>query len=265
MFKFFLKEGSLLSAFIVLGGLLLLSVWMTSSVQKVIQEDFNQTQITLVSKNSEAVEPLRHFLENNETVVRFEVQTGEQNKERILKTYSELEDVLKPLRADFFPLSFLVTVVRKEEFMESLGLVMSSIDRYVAHEAPHGLAGFLNMVTFIFIGLWVLTLTLVLYFNLERLTAQEEPKWSLMKMLGEKPWKLFVPLWRGQMVRVIVASLFAILLAYFSSQKIVSFFAWKWTNWEISTWVGFFVVAVILTTLLSYTMFQMRYKKVLLG
>ena len=266
MIRFVLKEASLLIAFIVLGSILLLCLWLTSSVKQQVFKEFQNTHLSLILKSDQR-EDLVRFLDTESTVVRYEFFSPSQNKKRLGELYPELRNVMGSLEQKFFPNSAAVVVTDAAKFtarLEAKGL-KKDIEAQTIHHPPVRLQRFLQVLTGVFSALWLLTLALVLYFNLERLTLREEPRWSLMKMLGAKPSRLFWPLWASQASRVALASVFAVALSFLAIEQIRSFFAWNWHRLSGSVWIGFILTSLLLTSLISLFMFSLKYRRVALG
>lgn len=264
MLKFIIKEASVLIAFILLGGILLLSFWISHGVNEGILADYKDPRIS-VSILPDNAEKFRAFVERDKNVIRYEIFNAITNKARLGDLYPELKNVISPLEARFFPTTAVITVKDAGIFMAALDKLPGLADRKILHEPPKRLSQFLGILTFVFGGLWVLTLVLVLYFNIERLALQQEARWSLMKMLGAKPMSLFFPLWMGQSARVFLASSSAVILAYLASQQIKVLFAWNWSSLPLSAWLLFFFTSLAVTSLISFLLFQIRYRKILLG
>jgi hypothetical protein len=264
MLRFILKETSLLAAFIVLGGLLLLCLWITNHLNESILREFKDTQISVVLK-AESEDTFRRWLEKAPDVVRFQIFGPHENKARLGSVYPELKNLVSPLDQKFFPASAMVTVSKSEAFLKALSGLGDVVETQILHEPPRQLRRFVEVLAIVFSGLWLLTLTLVLYFHLERLAVTESQKWSLMKVLGSKAFPVFLPLWYGQLARVGVASLLAIFLAAFATRQIQNFFVWDWVQMPSGIWGSFFLVSVALTSLISFSLFYSRYRQVPLG
>jgi hypothetical protein len=264
MFRFILKEASLMAAFIVLGGILLLCLWVTNHLNENILKEFKDTQISVILKNdSEA--SFKQWIEKAPDVIRFQIFGALENKDRLAKVYPELKNLVSPLDEKFFPPSALITVSKPQAFLRALGGMSDVVETQMLHEPPRQLRRFVEVLTVIFSALWLLTLALVLYFHLERLAVTESQKWSLMKVLGSKTFPVFRPLWAGQLIRVSVASLLAIFMAVFATRQIQNFFIWDWVLLPSSVWVSFFLTSITLTTLISFSLFYIRYRQVPLG
>jgi len=264
MVRFILKEASLLIAFIVLGGLLLLCFWVTHNVHENVLKEYKNSQISVVLKTG-ADEGFRELVEKNHNVIRYDYFSSAKNKERLGETYPELKNIIAPLEERFFPSSALVTVHDASKFLQLLDKSPELFQTQVLHQPPTKLSRFLNVMVVIFSMLWLLTLTLVLYFNLERITVREEPRWSLMKMLGAKPFMLFWPLWHGQALRITIASVCAMILAAAVSHQLRAFLVWDWTTLPLSVWIGFFFISLLVTSAISFTLFSVRYRRISIG
>lgn len=264
MFRFFIKEASLLTAFIVLGGILLLCVWLLDGIQKSVLNEFQNTQVSVILKEG-SLDKFKDLLEKDKNVVRYKIFSGAQNQARLGQYYPELKNVISPLDDRFFPTSAVVTLSDSKAFLSSLWASPDLFEAQLLHQPPEQLSRFLKALTFVFTGLWLLTLTLVLYFNLERLLVREEPRWSLMKMLGAKPVKLFMPLWYGQAIRISIACLSAVALSTLATHQVKSFFNWHWAGIPLKASLGFFLASLILTSLISFGLFYSKYRRVSLG
>jgi hypothetical protein len=264
MLKFIIKEASVLLAFVVLGGLLLLCFWVSDGLNRGILAEYRDSKVSVVVP-ADRVEPFRQFVERDKNVIRYDYFNSQANKSRWSELYPEMKNVIAPLEPGFFPSSAIVTVKDASLFLQGLDRQVGITEKHIVHQPPHQLMQFLNGLTLAFGILWILTLVLVLYFNIERITAQQEARWSLMKMLGERPFKLFIPLWLGQSARISVAIIFAMALAWFSSDQIRSLFAWNWTSLGMSVWVTFVVSALFMTWGISYVLFRQRFQRISLG
>lgn len=260
----FFKEASLLTAFVVLGALLLVSYWITENIDRSIFQEFQNSHVSVILEE-EAQSDFQWFLNKQDEVVDYEMHSKQQNKEQLRKLYPELSEVLRDLDSNFFPVSATVSVKQADPFMEELDAQGGVIQSSFLHKPPKHLSQFFGVLTLVFSGLWILTLALVLYFQLERLTFREERKWSLMKMLGAKPLRVFFPIWWGQLLRILVASSLAIGLAVFVTQRFQSFFAWDWSSLSVFAWASFLFVSLFMATFVYFTLFMLRYRQVSLG
>lgn len=264
MLRFILKETSLMAAFIVLGGILLLCLWITNHLNESILREFKDTQISVILK-SDSEGLFKQWLEKAPDVIRFQVYGPLENKDRLARVYPELKNLVSPLDQKFFPASALVTVSKPQAFLKAIGAMNEVVETQILHEPPHQLRRFVEVLTFVFSALWVLTLTLVLYFHLERLAVTENQRWSLMKVLGSRTFPVFLPLWGGQVARVAIASVLAIFLATLATRQIQNFFVWDWVQLPSNVWASFFVLSILLTTGISFSLFYIRYRQVPLG
>lgn len=264
MIRTLMKEAGLLTAFIVLAGLLLLCLWVSDNFDRSLLSDFRTSQVTLVLKDR-SDEELKSFLDQNSNITGYKIYRAKENRERLTKLYPELQNVVGQLDDKFFPISALVKVKDVDTFMASLKPKAQLFEAQLVHRPPVELQRFIRILTIIFSALWLITLALVLYFHLERLSIKELPRWSLMKMLGERPHRMFWPLWWGQFTRVLIASGLALALALVSISQVKSFIAWNWSSYPYFTWSIFFVVSVIVTSALSYTLFYAQFRKVSVG
>lgn len=263
MLRFLLKEATVLTAFIILGALLLLSLWLSNGVNDSLIKEFRDPKISVIIPESD-VETFKAAVESDSNVVRYDLFQSVENKARLSELYPELRNVISPLELRFFPVSALVTVKDAEAFLKVLNS-MGLGKKQIVHEPPQQLGTFLRILTMVLLGLWMLTLSLVLYFNVERQTVKEEARWSLMKMLGAQPFRIFLPLWLGQSIRITISACCAIALAWIASQQMTRVFAWNWTSLPASVWVGFFVVSLLLTWTVSFLLFNQRFRRISLG
>jgi len=264
MFKLIIKEASILTAFVVLGGILLMSFWLSYGFDTGIMAEYKDSKVSLSFENAK-MDELRGILEKDRNVVRYEVSSSEENKRKLGELYPELKSVMGPLENKLFPASALVTVREVGSFLKKIEGWGSLIDRHLVHEPPHQLANFLRLLTGAFLLLWVMTLGLVIYFNVDRIVSEQEGRWSLMKMLGAKPYTLFLPVLYGQGLRIFIASAFSILLAIFASGQVRQIFAWNWSSLPMSVWLGFFITALIMTGIISSLLCQLHFKRISLG
>lgn len=264
MIRFILKEASMLVAFIVLGGVLLLCLWITENFQKSFLHEFQNAKISLIFKEGTESQA-RQLFERDKNIIRYEFFNPDANKENLGELYPELRNVIAPLDTKFFPSSAIVTTTNADAVLTSLKSQADILDAQVLHRPPERMAKLLNGITIVFSVLWILTLTLVLYFNMERLALQKEPQWSLMKMLGARSWILFGPLLWGQMTRVFVAGWCAILLSTLIIHQIQAGFAWRFQPLSWQTWLGFSLIAPALTALIAFGLFQSKYRRISLG
>ncbi len=251
-------------AFVILGGLLLICLWITMNIHQSVMREFQSAQISVILKDG-SDRKFKELVEQNSNVIRYDLYSAYRNKERLSSLYPDLKNVIAPLEEKFFPMSAVVSVRDADAFLKSLQQNSQIFESQILHQPPTQIRRFASVLTAVFGCLWLLTLSLVLYFNLERITIREEPRWSLMKMLGAKPHLLFKPLWTGQMIRICMASVFAILLAVIVSYQIEHFFLWTWTRMPFSVWAGFLVVSIGVTTIISFGLFYSRYRQVAIG
>ncbi len=263
MWKSALKETSVLFAFVLLSGILLLSLWISHGINEGVLQDYKFPKVSVVL-TADKVAAFKSFIEKDSTVIRYEYFDSAANRDRLNELYPELKNVIAPLEGKFFPHSAIVTVKDLSGFLGRLDSQKLG-ERKVVHEPPVKLTQFLNGLTFTFGVLWLLSLVLMLYFNVERMATQYEAKWSLMKMLGVRPGKLFLPLWWGQTVRIVIAALVAMGLASLGAQQVRILFAWNWASLPTGVWIGFLATAIIVTAGFSYLIFSLRYRKVSLG
>ncbi len=265
MLQFLFKEASLLLAFVVLGALLLISLWVTQTFQSSLIRDYKNTQISVILKDG-SLQKFRDLIEKDPNVIRFDLASGAKNKEKLQGLYPELQNLVAPLEERFFPASAIVAVHDGDLFLKHLKLNGSDLyESQILHQPPREIARLASLLTAIFGSLWLLTLALVLYFNLERITDVEVSRWSLMKMLGAKPYRLFAPLWYGQLARMAIASIVAIGVAFLLSSQIEKLFVWNWISLSAWVWAAFFGISIAMTSAISFGLFYSRFKKVSIG
>lgn len=255
--KQWIREGSLLLAFVVLGGILLISLWMTRVIRQSIFDEFENAKISLTLKGAASLEP---FLAQDRNILDIEVFSASDNKTRLQRAYPELKEVIDPLESDLFPASAIVTVKDANLFLEKIKRRGSDVEAHLLHEPPRKLQALVTLATVVFSCLWLMTLGLVLYFNLEGLALREEARWSLMKMLGARPTRLFWPLLYGQAGRIGAASLIAVVVAWITISQIRGLFAFTWGS--IGAWMplGFIAVALLLTGVFCFALFFRRFR-----
>lgn len=258
------RELSLLGAFIILGALVLISIWVSQNVNNSFLNEFRNDQISVILKTDYLAE-FKTFLDQDDLVLNYEVQNSEENKSSIQRIYPELKSVLQPLAADFFPISSTIITKNGPRLLSKVQEKFPVLNAYLLHQAPAGLKSFLTFMNFIFISLWLMALALVLYFQVEHISFRENHRWSLLKMLGAKPSKIFWPLYLRQVARVSIASFFAIAVAYYAALQIRSVFAWDWSLYSVWTWAAFFIVSIVLTGSILLLLFSARYRRVALG
>jgi hypothetical protein len=264
LIRFFIREAAVLMAFIILGGLLLVSLWFSSNVSEGLLAEFKNDQVSVIlDSNDQAA--FRKFAENYDGSLRYEIFEASANKEKLRDLYPELSSVLQPLEDDFFPVSATVTVQDGEKFISQMNQEMLTLGASVLHQPPVGLRDFLNLSSVVFIGLWGLALLLLLYFQLERIAFKESQKWSLYKMLGANTSKVFLPLWVEQMARVLFSSGIAIIFSYFLTEQIESLFNWNWVTKPYLIWSLFLLSSIVASSLVLGLLFRMRYREVQLG
>ncbi len=264
MLKFLIKEAALLTAFVLMGGLLLLCYWSSFNLNQGLASEFKNPKVSVVLKGEDQSE-LRKFLDNNSEVISYDVFNSNDNKEKLAELYPEMRNVIEPLDLKFFPISAVIAVKDAGSFLKELGAIESIVAKQILHEPPHKLIQFLNGLTVVLLSLWLLTLGLVLYFNIERIMVEESARWSLMKMLGAKPLKLFMPLLGSQILRVGLAAVLSALSAYFISHQIQSVISWSWVSLPSSLWFGYFAVSLAIASLIAAVLFRHRFGKVSFG
>lgn len=262
--KLIFREAGMLVAFVVLGSLLLLSYWITSNVDRSILAEYGNTSVSVILKN-DSVQEFKSMLEKDSNILRYKIMDASENRERLRDLYPELSSVLSPLDKSFFPVSATVSVNNGERFLSRIESNPGVVSSHILHKPPQQLSRFLNIATFVFTGLWVLTLVLVLYFQLERLSYVQLRRWSLLKMLGQKPLKIFWPICFGQLARVGVASVLALSLASLVAGEFLQVFSWQWAEISFLTWMTFIGVSLSLAVFVFMGLFLLRFRRVSLG
>ena len=95
--------------------------------------------------------------------------------------------------------------------------------------------------------------------------AEESNRWSLMKMLGARPLKLFFPLLGSQILRVGLAATLSALGAYFVSQQVQSVLSWSWMSLPSGVWIGYFLMSLAIASVIALGLFKYRFGKVVFG
>ncbi len=262
--KFLIKEATLLMAFVILGGMLLLCVWISNQMNESFLKEFKNSKISIVIAPGSESE-FRVWTREQPDILETDIYYSHDNKARLGALYPELRNIIAPLESRFFPSSAVLTVKNPEKTMAALKEKPELSQAQMLHAPPDNLTRLMNVLTFIFSGLWLLTLSLLLYFNLEKLAIQEEAKWSLLKMLGAKSYRLFLPLWSGQILRISIASISAIFLTIVAARQIRGLFAWNWGGVSWITMGIFFTVAIAMTSAIAFTLFSLKYRRISLG
>lgn len=263
-FQYILRELAVLTAFVVLGSLLLISIWVSQNVSDGILAEFRHDQVSVVLE-PEQVDAFKAFVNQYPGTIRYKISSSDENREDLEAMYPELITALKPLSADFFPISATITVQDASRFLSELENGIQSLGSRIIHRPPEDLKIFLEAMTGTFIGLWILALVLLLYFQVERASIKESQRWSLFKMLGASPLKVFVPIYWAQLIRVLLASGAAVLVTYAVATRIQGLFDWNWPSpsfWLLSVFVFLSVVA---SSILLFSLFLSKYRRVPLG
>lgn len=263
-FRWVAKEAVTLFAFVLMGSFFLLALWMSLSLDQQLLSEFKNDKISLILESDQEAE-LRAWAEGQEQVLSYALFSGEENKATLQKLYPELKNVLESLEASFFPISATLSVTQVEPVIEGLRAVGLQAREQIVHQAPRDLQVFLFGLSAVFFTLWLLTLVLVLYFQLERMSFQESRRWSLMKMLGAQARDIFWPLCGFQLLRVLVASTLAVFLATLAARQFEAFFQWGWSplSWPV---LSLFVVFSLLIAAASlFALFGLKFKRVQLG
>ena len=264
MLKFLIKEAALLTAFVLMGGLLLICYWCSFNLNRGVAAEFKNPKVSLVLKGDNQSE-VRKFLDANSQVVSYEVFYSQDNKEKLSQLYPEMRNVIEPLDLKFFPVSALVVVKDAPLFLKSISPLKEVVSKQILHEPPRKLIQFLDGLTIVLLALWLLTLGLLLYFNIERIMIEQSARWSLMKMLGARPLRLFIPLWGSQILRVGLATILSSIAAYFVCSQIQSVLSWSWTSLPSSVWLGYFSFSLVLASLIALSLFRYRFGRVVFG
>lgn len=259
-----MKELSMLFAFILVGSLLLLSFWLTRNIDSYFLSEFKNDKLSVVIESGRE-EDFRAFAESHGSVLNYRLHSSDENKALLQKLYPELKTVIEDLEAEFFPVSATMTVSSIDQVTKDLAALGGFVRERLSHQAPENLQFFLQIITSVFLVLWIMTMFLMLYFQLERLGYRESRKWSLMKMLGAKPIRIFWPICGGQIARIFLASVFAIFLAHLATLQFNQVFAWGWPSLNLGLWLGFVASSLILSGVILFVLFVARFRQVSLG
>ncbi|TVQ80862.1 MAG: hypothetical protein EA369_01355 [Bradymonadales bacterium] len=260
-FRFFIREFGLASAFIALGALLLICLWFSLSVQSSFLNEFRQDQLSLILDPTEK-ESFEQLMREESGVLRYSLQTAEENRDRIRSLYPELDSVIDSISIENFPVSALVIVEDGRKMMSFFETRPELIQAQMIHQAPDSLKTLISVATTIFLFLWVFTLILFLYFQLEGVAHRQSAKWSLMKMLGAKSSRIFLPLWGLQMTRLLVSSVCACVLAWWATSYLLSFSNWTWAGLGLNLSLGFILASLVLGSLCLYSLFLVQFRRV---
>lgn len=259
-----LKETGLQLAFIVSGVFLLISFWSLQNLDRDLLSEFKEDRISIVLEADQVAE-FKKILESNAEVLRYEVHEAKENKLALANLYPELESVLKPLDAEYFPISATVSVKDAQKFLASIKAELSNFGSYLIHEPPQKLKTFLQLSVGLFFGLWLFTLGLILFFQLEYLAHRDEQKWSLMKMLGASRSRVFWPICGLQLARILASCLIAIGVSFWIAREVESIFNWGWNAFTPWVWASFTGISIFIAIGLFMTLFSIRFQKVKLG
>lgn len=262
--KFLVKEFGTLTAFVMIGSLLLLSFWVSQNVSQNLFQEFKHDKISLIIEEG-SQNDFREFAEGNQQILSYTIHSGEENKALLQELYPELKTVIRSLEADFFPLSATLNVVNADEALAYLNELGIEAKEQLVHRSPVELQNFFWATSGIFLFLWVLTTGLVLHFQVERLAFQETRRWSLMKMLGARARDIFWPICFVQIGRLAVASVVAVFLARLGASQFERIFQWGWSDLNWTYWVAFLVLSTTVSSLTLFSLFSLRYRKVQLG
>jgi hypothetical protein len=252
----------LLLAFIIIGSFLLVSWWVNDEINLSVLRDYKETHVSLVVSDREA---FRNWITQAPGVVRYKIFSSDDNRERLGEAYPELKSVIGSLETRLFPSTVWVTVEDSDAFLKSVSKSGLGIESQLVHQPPKSLQSVLRLMTLIFSLLWVATLSLILYFNLERATLIQIQRWSLMKLLGARPHQVFLPLWRSQSIRMGFASIIAVFLARWLAGVLSSQTLGQAAHLSARLNFGFIAASLLLTSVFAYLLFYLRYKRVPLG
>gem|GEM_PF-3896253 len=262
--KQLIREASLLLAFVVLGTLLLLSFWISKNVNQSLLREFKNDRVSVIV-NEASLQTFRQFLNSDKNVVRYQIHDRQDNKQKLGELYPELKSVLAPLEDDYFPISATVSVKNGPAFIQKLQDKLKFQGAQLIHRPSTALKSFLEMATLVFSFLWIFALFIFLYFQLERLAFRESQTWSLVKMLGAKPFKIFWPLCAGQLTRIGFASIFACVLSLALAREFNGIFSWKWDTPGLGIWFSFVTISLFSAGIVFILMFVSRFRRVSLG
>lgn len=259
-----LKEAGLQIAVVLIGGFFVFSWWVLGHLDHDVAKEFSEDRISVIVKPESEFE-FRRFLDSRPEVTRYEFQSGEANKLTLASLYPELSSVLKPLEADYFPISALIQVKDSAGFLTALQSEVQFFQSYLVHTPPKEIQHFVSGSAIVFLVLWMLILGLYLFFQVEHLAHRDEREWSLLKMLGSSAQKIFWPACYQQVIKLFVTSVLAVLLAYWGALQFETVFQWGWNPMAVSIWSQFFVLSMLLTLALFSSFFLWRYRRVKLG
>jgi hypothetical protein len=262
--KVLLKELGLVSAFVVLGSLLLVSAWLSTSVQSSFFGEFKQDLVSVILEPKK-IEAFESLMQSTPEALRYEIQSAEENRQQLSVLYPELSSILDVVDSQLFPVSATIVSENGQQLVSKLQGRSELIRAQLIHQPPTSLRNFLGLMTATFGFLWIFTLVLFLYFQLERLAFQQTQKWSLMKMLGAEANKVFFPILGAQLIRIFAASLLAIVFAYFMSTGILEIFSWEWSALSLGHASLFLAISLLVGVVLLYSLFLIRYRQVSLG
>jgi hypothetical protein len=258
------KGAGLQVAVVLIGGFFLFSWWVLGNLDHEVAKEFSEDRISVIA-NPETEFDFRRFLESRPEVSRYEFQTAEANKMTLAGLYPELSSVLKPLGAEFFPVSALIQVKDASTFLQALQAEVQFYQSYLVHSPPREIQQFVTGSAIVFLLLWILILGLYLFFQVEHLAHRGEREWSLLKMLGAPSVRIFWPACFQQMARMFVTTAFAILLAYWGARQFEQVFQWGWRPEATAIWFQFFMLSLLMTGALFSSFFLWRYRQVKLG
>lgn len=263
-FKQFFREVGLHIAFIVMSALLLLSFWLSQNVSQSVLAEFKYQSLSLVLK-AELTPELREYLQSSRDVVRYDVQSAHENREELMRYFPEIEPTLGDLDEAYFPVSVLITTENVESLVQGLKSFEGLIESQMVHAPPSKLVSLFHWAMGLFLFLWFLILSLLVYFQLDRLAVKDSARWSLMKMLGAKPSQIFLPICWTQALRLAIGGVLGIALFSLAADYLREVFDWSWP--ALSVWVQatFFTACLAIGMGLFFTVFSFRYRRTALG
>lgn len=260
--KYLMKEGFLLSVFIIMGGLWIVSWWLKGEVNESILRQYKESHISLVMDDTEG---LRAWLTRAPGVLSYKLFDRSDNKEKLQDSYPELSDTLNSIDNEFFPSSALVSVSNVDAFMKALSRSGLAVESRMIHQPPVFFVMVINVLAYIFSFLWLGVLGLMLFASIERTTILQQQQWSLMKMLGARAYQVFLPLVKDQVLRVGVSAIVSVIVAQILIKTVLSPLVEIDRGLNFVLRFGFVFGSVALTLALSYSLFYFRYKRVPLG
>lgn len=262
--KLFIRELGLVSAFVVLGALLLVSAWLTTNIQKNFFGEFEQDVVSIIFEQEDLAR-LEAWMSETPEVLRYEARGPLENREELQRLYPELRSILSEMEEAVFPASATIISDNASSLMTKLEARPELVSAQLLHQPPIALRQFVQFMTLTFGLLWVFMLVLFLYFQLERIAFRRSHEWSLMKMLGAEPRRVLFPILGSQLARIGFASILAVGCAYFVSGAILQLFSWSWQPLSLLFSAGFIALSLLVGFSVLFVLFRLRYRQVAVG